>query len=411
MDARVSAAPQTVICTLGMHRSGTSLVSRLLNILGVYLGPDDSISLAGEDNPKGYWEHSSFVGLNDEILARFGGRWDDPPALLPFWPLDERLADLRQRASQLLTGHFAGVPLWGWKDPRTCLTLPFWQHLVGPMRYVICIRNPCAVASSLIRRDGMSHERSEQLWLAHAQDSIAFTNGHPRIFVKYEDLMSDWRPQLRRLADFIGVPARADDPGVHEAVDQFLENELCHHRSTLDELIGDQRVSSLTKGFYLATNDGIGAAGHRPLGRLTRLEYSGRAAHQIYGLLLAEVIDSSDRTAAMAAERHGLARQNLEQAARIDALSAQRDRLIDQARAHAETLAALSRENDGRRQMLQEIQVSCAWKVITFSRGLLAALLPVGTRRRGFFNLMLQHLTMRLPSPTRRGGVADPRAR
>ena len=36
----------------------------------------------------------------------------------------------------------AAAPVWGWKDPRTCLTLPFWQDVIGSIRYVICIRNP-----------------------------------------------------------------------------------------------------------------------------------------------------------------------------------------------------------------------------------------------------------------------------
>ena len=83
----VTGPPQArVICTLGMHRSGTSLVARLLSLLGVHLGPDERVLTAGEDNPKGYWEHRSFVDLNDEILARFGGRWDQAPA----WPASWR---------------------------------------------------------------------------------------------------------------------------------------------------------------------------------------------------------------------------------------------------------------------------------------------------------------------------------
>src|SRR5688572_17839806 len=117
--------PARVICTLGMHRSGTSLVSRTLNLLGVHLGPSDRLLPADEDNPKGYWEHRAIVDLNDEILDRFGGRWDEPPSFPPAWPRDPRMEDLREQARHLLTDNFAVAPLWGWKDPRTCLTLPF----------------------------------------------------------------------------------------------------------------------------------------------------------------------------------------------------------------------------------------------------------------------------------------------
>ena len=71
MDLVGPLRSRNVICTLGMHRSGTSLVSRMLNLLGVHLGTDQSLSGTNEDNPKGYWEHHTFALLNDEILARF----------------------------------------------------------------------------------------------------------------------------------------------------------------------------------------------------------------------------------------------------------------------------------------------------------------------------------------------------
>src|SRR5262245_9181936 len=91
-----------VICTVGMHRSGTSAVSRMLNLVGVHLGPDERVQTTGPDNPTGYWEHRSFVDINDEILARFGGRWDEPPSFPAGWPDDARLGDLREQARQLL---------------------------------------------------------------------------------------------------------------------------------------------------------------------------------------------------------------------------------------------------------------------------------------------------------------------
>jgi hypothetical protein len=327
-----------VICTVGMHRSGTSLVSRMLNLLGVHLGPDERLSGTGEDNRKGYWEHRAFVEINDEILARFGGRWDEPPAFSPAWPGDPRLLDLREKAGRLLAEDFAAAPLWGWKDPRTCLTLPFWQEVVGPMRYVMCIRNPRAVVASLTRRNGMSADQAQQLWLAHLQAGLAHTSGHPRMFVFYEDIIDDWRLALRSMAAFIGDPERGEDVRVHEAVGQFIDNEMCHHRGSLEDLAGDQRIAFPTTGLYLALR-GHGA---------------GRSTERTLDLIGARALETWDRTAAMDAERDHLARVNGEQSAAIIALNA----------------------------ALQEIHTSRAWRLVLFYRRVVVHLLPAGTRRR-----------------------------
>jgi hypothetical protein len=254
-DARAHA---TVVCALGMHRSGTSLVARMLNLLGVHLGPEPRVLTSGKDNPTGYWEYRPFVDINDAILERFGGQWDQPPAFPSSWPGDERLVDLREKARELLTTDFAAAPLWGWKDPRTCLTLPFWQDVIGPMRYVICLRNPCAVVASLAHREStmsrsmMSGEKAEQLWLAHVQVTLAHTSGQPRMFVFYEDIMDDWLQELRRMASFIGNPARADDSRVQDDVGAFLQQELCHHRMSTKDLLADPRLSLPTKALWLA---------------------------------------------------------------------------------------------------------------------------------------------------------------
>ncbi|MEP6915836.1 MAG: hypothetical protein ABJC89_09315 [Acidobacteriota bacterium] len=307
MDLSGQPAGATVICTLGMHRSGTSLVARMLSLLGVALGPDERVVTAGDDNPKGYWEHRRIVDLNDEILAAFGGRWDQPPEFPPSWPRDARLADLRARAGRLLAEDFAAEPLWGWKDPRTCLTLPFWQDLAGPMQYVVCVRNPCAVVASLTRRNAMSGERAERLWLAHAQAAIAQTSGRPRMFVGYEEILEDWEQALRRMAAFIGHPERAEAPGTRAAVEEFLEPAMCHHHMTTADLVVDPRISFATKGFY------VGVKAHAEARRAPGADAAapGRAAggaDRALELLGAQALEAFDQIAAAAAERDALAR-------------------------------------------------------------------------------------------------------
>src|SRR4029453_4502858 len=118
-----------LVCVLGMHRSGTSLITRMLNVLGVYLGPNERLMKPQEDNPRGYWEHQLITDLNDAILARLGGSWHEPPTFSPDWGRAAGLADLRRKAQAVIHEDFATAECWGWKDPRTCLTLPFWQRL------------------------------------------------------------------------------------------------------------------------------------------------------------------------------------------------------------------------------------------------------------------------------------------
>lgn len=390
--------PARVICTLGMHRSGTSAVSRMLGLLGVRLGPDPRVLTAGEDNPKGYWEHRSFVDLNDEILARFGGRWDAIPVFPASWPRDPRLEDLREDARNLVRADFSGEPLWGWKDPRTCLTLPFWQDLIGPMRYVLCVRNPGAVTASLARRDRMSPEDAERLWLTHVQASLAHTTGQPRLFVFYEDVIDDWRPELRRMAAFVGEPQRADDPEVLDAVGEFLETEMCHHRASMEDLAGDPRISFPTKGLYLALR-----------GLALEPDRAGAGVQETLDRLGAQALDTWDRTAARAAELLDLARANQARAATIAALSAERDELALRERRALASIAslesdlrALGLDRDAQagaatvaRQALEEIHTSSAWRLVTFARKVIDALLPAGTRRRRAYKAILWRIARR----------------
>jgi hypothetical protein len=143
-----------VVCIAGAHRSGTSMLTRLLHRCGLYLGSESDLMPAAADNPDGFWEHLRFVKLNDEILNAVGAAWDLPP-----WRDQNfdghNLQPMRAKA-QLLIGDFVGQSVWGWKDPRNCLTLPFWQSLLPHLKTIIIIRNPLKVAYSMHKRNGTS---------------------------------------------------------------------------------------------------------------------------------------------------------------------------------------------------------------------------------------------------------------
>src|SRR5262245_28438813 len=120
-----------------MHRSGTSLAARALNLLGVDLGSEAGLARPGPiENPKGFWERKAIKELNEELLASFGGSWSEPPDLEPGWEHSPALAAFRDQAKALLEEEFASSELYGWKDPRSSILLPFWKLLVPDLSYL-----------------------------------------------------------------------------------------------------------------------------------------------------------------------------------------------------------------------------------------------------------------------------------
>lgn len=232
MTENTGARRRDIICILGMHRSGTSLLTRILNLIGLDLGAEEALTTEpAAFNPKGYWEHQQLTLISDAILKRFGGSWDKPPHFPHGWETSAALDDLRDAAERLLQTQFAEVPLWGWKDPRTCLTLPFWQRLLPEMRYIICLRNPLDVARSLEHRDRLSAETSFALWLNYVASALRDTVGKARLVIFYEDLMDDGLRELQRLAEFLGKLERAQQVEVQNTIAQFIEKNLQHHRT------------------------------------------------------------------------------------------------------------------------------------------------------------------------------------
>lgn len=228
------------VCVLGMSRSGTSLTARILNLLGVDLGPrEELMAPARRNNPAGFWEHEGIADLNEDILATLGDaprqRWRRPPRLEEGWERDPRLERHRQEARRILRRSFARRPLWGWKDPRTCLTLPFWRdllpevaHLESRLRYVICIRHPLDVGDSLRTRDQVGREEGLRLWLRYLSNAIVHTAGRTRTFVSYEGYFPDWERQAAHLAEFLGLPSLS--AAQRARIADHIDDGLWHHR-------------------------------------------------------------------------------------------------------------------------------------------------------------------------------------
>jgi hypothetical protein len=248
MSATGEVTP-TVVCVLGAPRSGTSLTTHILSLNGVYLGLDDDlIQPDSRLNPAGFWEHEGIVRLNERVMESLGGSWERPPEMSPGWQGSEELSALREEAGSLVEETFVGHGLWGWKDPRNSLTLPFWQSLIPNMRYVICLRNPIDVAASGKSAIGAPAQRTYELWSKYLASALVNTSGKPRVFVSYEEYFTDWRQAVERLARFIGRE------GMAIRIDKLREaisDRLRHHRTTLGALACDKSVPVETAALYL----------------------------------------------------------------------------------------------------------------------------------------------------------------
>jgi GT2 family glycosyltransferase/glycosyltransferase involved in cell wall biosynthesis len=199
-----SADTQTAICIAGAHRSGTSMLTRLLHACGLYLGPKHELMPAQADNPDGFWEHLGFVALNDELLNQLGGAWDLPPKSDENFS-DPRLDPLRMKA-QLLIERFDSAKLWGWKDPRNSLVLPFWQQLLPELKTIIIVRNPLEVAHSMRERNGTSYSLGLRLWEIYNRRLINAVNEQDRLVTHYDLFFENPEAELRRIVEFVGLP-------------------------------------------------------------------------------------------------------------------------------------------------------------------------------------------------------------
>src|SRR4051794_6148952 len=104
------------ICITGMHRSGTSMVARLLHASGLHLGAESDLMAPQPDNPDGFCEHLKFLAINEDRLNGQGGGWDYPPA--PEFLAYEGACGLLRHRAEALVHEFEGHEPWGWKDPR-----------------------------------------------------------------------------------------------------------------------------------------------------------------------------------------------------------------------------------------------------------------------------------------------------
>ncbi len=239
-----------IVCILGMHRSGSSFVSGCIKGLGVYIGGDDELIAGDRFNESGYNENKELSYLGEELLISLGGNHIRPPHLESGWEKSSALDPFRARAKTLIDTKFSGQMIWGWKDPRNSLLLPFWRQIVQPTHYIIVLRNPLEVAESLLRRNGVGIRHGTELWLLHAVSALANTTACKRKIIFFEDA----RESLAGLEEELRMFLYGDDEGIQPifgARPQYIES-LVHHLHGEEKVFANEDVHPFTKHIYRA---------------------------------------------------------------------------------------------------------------------------------------------------------------
>ena len=205
-----AAHNKRLIVVLGMHRSGTSVLTRALAALDIDLG-NDFIPNVSAENAKGFWEDAEINNFNIKLLQAINTDWFKLSPIKKNELFEKN--DLRHEAIQLLEKKFSNRDLFAVKNPRFCILLPFWKSVFTEMNlkvdYIFAIRNPLSVSLSLLKRNTFPHEQNYFMWLSYVIHSFIEARNNIRLVVDFDRLMSNPKNELFRIANALELPFKA----------------------------------------------------------------------------------------------------------------------------------------------------------------------------------------------------------
>ena len=288
---RLDSQRTSAILVAGMHRTGTSAMTRVLALLGIDL-PRRLVPGVPNDNDLGFWESVPVAQAHDRFLASIGSAWDDvsplPKSVFASAKADTFVGEL----DEILRAEYGDSSLFVVKDPRMCRLLPLWiaalDRFGARPSFVITTRNPLEVAGSLKARDGFSGTKSCLLWLRHLLDAERDSRGFARVFVSYERLLRDWVTTSERIARELHLfwPRAGHDS--HVQIEEFLSSALRHHSYDYSELRARSDVTAWVKQAFDAVSRAATDAEEVDSELFDEIRGQLDRADQAYGPLLAQ---------------------------------------------------------------------------------------------------------------------------
>jgi len=214
------------IVVLGNARSGTSVTTGILKSLGVDIDHTDLIGMKGA--PKGVFQMELYESLpasriNQMIYSGWFGV--DPLSFkgdlhwnLPFMRpevIEEHLGDYDFYIESFLKKKEG---LWGFKNPKTCLTLKHWQRVLKNPKYIVVTRNPLSIARSWETLKTKIDHNGDPVSLAFVMKENNFLYNYVHdclkdekeknvLYIAYEQLLNEPEQEIKKIAKFLGLKA------------------------------------------------------------------------------------------------------------------------------------------------------------------------------------------------------------
>src|SRR5215218_462043 len=250
----ISEPPRPIVVVLGMHRSGTSLLSHMLHILGVDMA--DTTDHVSPKNRGGFWERPALVAIQDEVLDAIGRPIALPSHVLPFppaWWRNKQVQALKPKLVDYLREELGkSSNPWGFKDPRTCRLLPLWSEVFRELNlepvYVTAVRAPAEASVSMSQKSAarkLSVANGELMWLSYNYDVARYvTTKSQALMVDYADWFTDANAVARRLCDELGIGHDLSSADIDECVSSIVQADYRH------QFAEEARAGSVAGTFY-----------------------------------------------------------------------------------------------------------------------------------------------------------------
>jgi hypothetical protein len=193
-------------------------------------------------NPIGHFEDRMFLNLNKQILNDAGGSWNNPPQHKAILDLKEKYKD---EINKLISNKNKN---WGWKEPRTSLTIDLYYHYLNNPYFIYCKRNEDDVAKSLKKRNDMPLEERKKLkkiYDSRIDDFLSEISTERKKVVQYEEVLSNPELEIKEIINFLDL--KINDQQYQEAVNIVLPKDELNKLAKKQKVLN--KLNLIKKGF------------------------------------------------------------------------------------------------------------------------------------------------------------------